>query len=1027
MAVSPSGQGPHFQDSYSSNLGSGDPIASNGWSQDSTSNGSTPAAAYNPSNGSLTLSSGGVSGNSTTYLSDIQPGESINFSFQLSIVPPPAANYTRLSYYLTYTNAQGKQEGQYVSIDVTKSPNTISFLVPKDIAPGSSLGFTLHHEKDWGAGQEVATFSNMQFAPSSGPSPAPKPTPPRTSQNGSCLSNEQECSALSQDPSVQDLISIMNGKGGSDQTMLSDYKALQEAKSQYQNDLNSGASATILNQDQSKIATASQTMLQYFVNAVLAIIQSSPTTSAVGSIALDDSSPQDLLDHVEMLSSMLIQPQQSPGMPVNPTVPSQNYVPPAQVSPNNLINSGAGSWQPNHGTAGSFNPNVAQDSPSGDQNSIVIDNSKATGSDYYEVQQSINTKSSGPGEQYIVAAYVQGPVSNGQGDFLPGGITVSGDINYNGVMYSPQSYDDSAGTNQWHLVYFVVTADKADANLDVSLNAPAGGIAKFSNLQIIPIGSGNSLQTIQTIATGMYPPPSIGGNPGLGPFPQNQSTYQAGSNLMNWPPSQWQNAPSNSQYPYWSGFGGGSGSTLVNNSNGAQSIQITPTATSTAATTTASQVIVPPNFAYTYTCQITIPDPVGNTFPCLDIIGIDYSTTPATRVAVGHWDPKNMGSASFSPPMQTPMQPGTYTITYPIPANAMKNAFQLSTEWSGYKGTGAFSITTPDFSSSSQDAYKQINASNPYDTTRSIYNSQNSTYTASWDFASASGDFSDWGVSLVGNDISNPEAKNVTYVPGKGIVLNDTVNADGSISDAGIQSSFMTAPGQPFSVTTNVQFSPPDSANKPVLALWTYGEAQKGDSSPLSHKSAGGGDTDNECDFELCPPNAQYPNGYFRAVTYAGWDAGGKPHSFINIPLQPGCDVWDGNPHSITLSVNPLNDGASSVTWTVTGPNGAKTQYTYSTSKDQPGYPLGDSATYLKIATEQPYGWPGFTKNAGTSAFTISSIDYTQEPLPSGVNPADLPAISDSDYSYYMPGKGFAYTPFASDFFSSEIENEKSD
>jgi hypothetical protein len=880
------------------------------------------------------------------------------------------------------------------------------------------------------ASQIQQTISQIPTLDPLPPQPGPGP-----SEGGSGLSDDQECQALASDPDVQNLLSIMNGKGGTDPTMTSDYQALQAAKKQYQTDLAAGASPATLNADQQKISTASQTMLQYFVNAVQGIINAAPAGSAVASIASDYDPDQAslMLSHVEMLCTMLIQPPQSPGAPVNPNVPSQNYVPPPQISPNNLISSNPSNWIFDHGTAGQWNPNVPGDSPSGDQGCMEIDNSGATGSNYYEVHQNINTGSSGPGQQYLVAAYVQGPISNGQGDFLPAGITVSGDINYNGVQYSPQSYDDSAGTNQWHLVYFVVTADKANAQLQISLNAPAGGIAKFSDLQVIPLGSGQTPQQIQQTATSMYPPPSIAGNPGLGPFPQHESTYNPGDNLMDWPPSEWQNTDPKSAYPYWSQFGAGTYTNLVHLGDGKMGVALSPTSDNTAATTAYSPALVPRGGVYMYSCTVTIPNPPGNTFPGLDVYGTDYSTSPPTKVLLGHLDPHNDPNHYITNPDGS-LKTGTFTVNFPIDSTKMPattSAFQISASWSAYKGTGPFTISDVNMTADSdpatggsaqwaQNAYNGINALNPYDTNRKIYNSQGEIYNASWNFANGTtggdGLMSDWGESLVGNDISNPQAGNVKYVPGQGLVLSDTVSPDGSISDAGIQSSFMTAPGQPFDITTNMQFNTPNSPNKPVFALWTYGEAQKGDSNPLSHKSAGGGDTDNECDFELCPPNAQYPNGYFRAVTYAGWDAGGKPHSFENVPLPPGSDLWDGNPHSIKLHVEPLANGNCTVTWTVDGHD----LYTYQSTPQDPGFPLGDSATYLKIATEQPYGWPGFTKTPGTSSFTISSIDYTQYPLPAGVDPSTLPPVSDSDYSYYMPGKGFAYTPFPSDWFQPD-------
>ena len=870
--------------------------------------------------------------------------------------------------------------------------------------------------------QQIGT--QIQNLPALPAAPNP-PSTPVVPGSGSDLSDLQEYQALASNPQVQQLLSILQGTGSAsiESTLYQDYQSLQSLKAQYQKALASGTAPDALNSLQAQVSTASQTMLQRFVNDVYAVIESAPAGSSVAAIGSDYDSAhqQQMLAHVETLVSMLMQP---PGQA--PVVPSNAYVPPPQISGQNLINPNG--WSSNHGTAGSWS-NVPGQSPSGDQGGIVIDNQNGQKSDYYNISQTINTNSSGAGQQYLVAAYVQGPIPDGQGDFLPATLSVSGDINYNGVKYSPQTYSDSCGTNQWHLVYFVVTADKANAQLTVNLSSAAGGVSKFSDLQIVPIGSGNTPAQIQQIAQGMYPAPSIAGNPGLGPFPQKQSAYTPGENLMNWPPSIWQNADPKSAYPYWSV--NPPLSNLVNAGNGNQAIVFNPTSDMTASSTGYPPVLVPGNTTYTYSCQVTIPNPPGNTFPTLSIVGKDYTTTPPTTVVLANVDP-NHDPQLFPRDANGNLIPGTYNISVPINASSMPNAFQIIPTWSAYKGTGSFSVSNIDLTPNDPSVYNQINALNPYDTNRAIYNSQNSTYNASWNFAnpydSSNSAMTDWGMALVGNDISNPQSGNVRFVPGKGIELIDTVNPNGSIQNAGIQSSFMTAPGQPFQITTSVQFkvpkSVPPSLNKPVFALWTYGESQKGDGSPLSHKSAGGGDTDNECDFELCPPNAQYPNGYFRAVTYAGYDAGGKPHSFINIPLQPGCNLWDGQPHNIQLQVNPLANGSCSVTWVVTGSNNgvpAKTTYTYSSSPQDPGYPLGDSSTYLKIATEQPYGWPGYTKMPGTSSFIISSIQYTQEPLPAGVVP---PPVSDSDYAYYMPGKGFAYTPFPTDFFGSELESE---
>jgi hypothetical protein len=1155
------------------------------WAQDSTKTGAGPAAQFEAGKGILSLASGSTQGSSTTYLSNINPGESLEFSYQLNVNPPPSKDYNRLFYYLSYTNKEGKQETAYVHIDASKTPGKISFTVPKDMQPGTKLGFTLHHEKDWEGSKEVASFSNMHFSykgmgndfeveensnpvdkwthairnsknpvaqaaknavkdhlqqlkdkidipevkalytkhiaarkvyarqrtqenfdqlkqlhkalkaetrsareilakcksgltslydhllkgdqsvslstmlSSTGTSftgseaetsavrdamvesdmqslttyvdkklPTPTvalgETAPTTSAEGSGLSNAEEEEALKNDPAFQDLLSILRQKGGSNAALSAAYETLKTDKSTYASLVASGASISDLNAQQAVIKKDSQTLLSTFVQETSKIISAAGSSTAVGSIAKDFSPEEGSLyiAHLELLCSDVMKDTGDNNIQyVNP----KHYVPPSVISTDNLLKDNIDAWTKNHGTTGtasSGNPGV---SPSAVQDGIVIDNTDATGSDYYNMSQDIETHSSGAGEQYLVAGYIRGSVSNGKGEFLPGGIVVSGDINYDGVHYSPQTYQNS-GTSQWQLVYFVVTADKADADINVSINAPAGGNCGFCNLQVIPIGSGNSPQDVQDKALSLYPMPSIAGNPGLGHFPQLKTAYDTGDNLLNWPPSEWKGAPEKSLYPYWSQFGDKSHAYLVNSGDGHQAVSLRPTADVTATSSSSTEGIVPPDASYTYTSTITIPDSSDNAFPGLDIYATDYSTTPATKTLVGHWDPKKQGDAVLTPPMSNPPQPGTYQISYTIPEGIMTNACQLEAQWSGYKGSGAFTVSNPSITSGDPNAYAGINAYNPYDTSKEIYNSQDKDYDASWDFtngtASGSGKMSDWGMSLVGNDICSPYSDNLEYVEGKGLVMKDTVDEDGSISDAGIQSSFMTAPGQPYSVTTTVTCDTPDSDNQPVFALWVYGESQPGVDDAMSHRSAGGVDSVSECDFELCPPNAEHPNGFFRAVTYAGYDAGGLPHSFVEIPLEDGCNLWDGNPHSITMSINPLADGESSVTWTVKGPDGAETNYTYTSTKEDPGYPIGDNSTYIKIATEQPYGWPGFEKKAGYSQFTISDLSYHQDPLPSTIDPSTLPDVSVTDYSYSMPGKGFAYTPFPTDFFG-ELED----
>ena len=259
-------------------------------------------------------------------------------------------------------------------------------------------------------------------------------------------------------------------------------------------------------------------------------------------------------------------------------------------------------------------------------------------------------------------------------------------------------------------------------------------------------------------------------------------------------------------------------------------------------------------------------------------------------------------------------------------------------------------------------------------------------------------------------------ASDFTMQTSDGIKLLSTYDKDGSppYANGGIQSTQMIPSGQSFSISMTFTATSDGSGYEPTVALWTYGESQRGPESPIYHINAPGADPITEFDCEMgsdSAPNTPPPAGELcvRDGSYIGHAFGGHSEYIdMNGDGSPDWkqvpDFWDGKTHNLNMRGIYSSGGTFTLIRSLDGVPFSK-QY----------LGLGPfSPMYIKIALENP-NWNSRGHITGKAEMVIHSVDVSISPKQDtkGITIPTI-AIDDIDYIWFTPGGGGAisYCPF---------------
>ena len=618
---------------------------------------------------------------------------------------------------------------------------------------------------------------------------------------------------------------------------------------------------------------------------------------------------------------------------------------------------------------------------------------------YASVSQTIPTT---PKHIYLISGYVLGTAPSGDGAY-------SGGINATSVRFLtssitgktthfPQNSNEIDEAN-WHRRYYTVIADGSSMTLSLS----GGAKSAFKSISVIDITS-NQTPLMQNAAL-ICPTPVTTGDQDVGHYPQVEQALSSTDNLLDGGVSMQKNidqsALKNAGHPYWYIDGSVSanhGIKFVNGLNGAHAI-VMPSS----ATITTSGPVPCPIGAYTLTVDVLVPEGASGK------LNMQFSGTNLINNA-------SLPKITQDFDSLTPGQWNTVTL------NIDSQEFSEMAAGTFFRPTAIFTATGGDITlanakllPSDANVWSLINGVNPYDSSRSWYQEKGASN--SYDF-SKSPISHDWGVALTGNTMFAPgaPASDFTMQVEDGVKLRSTYNKDTSppYANGGIQSTQMIPSGQSFSISMSFTANSDGSGYEPTVALWTYGESQRGPESPIYHTNAPGADPITEFDCEMgsdSAPNTPPPSGKvcIRDGSYIGHAFGG--HSEYIDMNSDGTenwkevpDFWDGKPHTLVMKGDYNQDGRFTLTRLLDG-------RPFST-QDLGFGPF--SPMYIKIALENP-NWNSRGHINGSAEIVVHSVDVNVMPKKTpqgGVIPTV--AIDDIDYTWFTPGGGGAisYCPF---------------
>ena len=331
-------------------------------------------------------------------------------------------------------------------------------------------------------------------------------------------------------------------------------------------------------------------------------------------------------------------------------------------------------------------------------------------------------------------------------------------------------------------------------------------------------------------------------------------------------------------------------------------------------------------------------------------------------------------------------------------------------------GTSSLNIYNIKLAPNTNEVYAKINSINPYNPDRSWYDLKGCNQI--YDFTSGDINF-DWGIALTGNTMFSANVKDVTLMD-SGILLSSHSVDPNHYDGGGVQSTQMIDPMRDFSVAVTFIAKSNDPGYEPTVAVWTYGESQRGPDAPLSHRNGSGSDpiTEFDCEMGSDPGKGQAPADpdkmYMRPGSYIGYEAGGHSEVLSEDtlwPLMP--NFWQKNAtgaydhYNLTMSGNWVN-GHLLLTRSI---EDADTKVTTELGTQDLGQgPF--SPMYIKIALENP-DWNAKSHTVGQASLVIQQILVIQgADIPENIS-HKIP-FSDMDYMWFTPGGGggLSYTPF---------------
>lgn len=808
----------------------------------------------------------------------------------------------------------------------------------------------------------------------------PLPTPLFFSTpHGSMMSDIEEANALASDSNI--------------------IKAIRSASSLFFEFLGQYRNLTI---DYSELSDHYNNIRKQLIEEVKTAIQDD-STGKIQPIALDyDSYHQnEYQEHLEVLIGIA----QSPSLLNIPAF--QCILPPSRDYKNLLVNGdfsqGIDGWDLSGGSATPVvNPpgSIDKTSPVANKGSLAFKNMPAHPG-YASISQNVNTT---PGHIYLISGYVFGTPPGGDGAYS-GGIDVSGarfltsSFTKKTTHYPQTSNEiDEAGL---HRRYYSVVANGTSMNVTLS----GGAKTVFKSISVVDITS--MPNSAMEIAQMICPSVTTTGDQDIGHYPQVEHTLLKGENLLDGRISMQKNVDQsplkNAGHPYWYIDGHIQENheiKFVNGLNGAHAIAMP----SKASITTSGPVPCPIN-SYKLSLDIFVPEnscgKVNIQFSGTNLINnasLPKASQDFDMLKSGEW---NNVILPIDISLFSEMAAGTF--------------FRPTADITilGDDVTIANTTLIPD----DTDTWTLINMVNPYASDRSWYQEKGASQSYSFTQSPIS---HDWGIALTGNTMFAPgaPASDFTMQTSDGIKLISTYDKDTfpPFSNGGIQSTQMIPSGHSFSISMTFTATSDGSGYEPTVALWTYGESQRGPESPIYHINAPGSDPITEFDCEMGSdntPNTPPPEGavYVRDGSYIGHAFGGHDE-YIDMNSDGSedwkqvSDFWDGASHTLVMSGVYQPDGTLHLT--------RKLDDVTFSSQDLGLGPF--SPMYIKIALENP-NWNSRAHIKGKAEIVIHSVDVSISPK-EVIKGVTIPTIelNEVDYTWFTPGGGGAisYCPFPS-------------
>lgn len=615
---------------------------------------------------------------------------------------------------------------------------------------------------------------------------------------------------------------------------------------------------------------------------------------------------------------------------------------------------------------------------------------------YISVSQEVKTV---PGHLYLVGGYILGSPPSGDNGAYSGGISVTGavyltsSITQKTTAFPQDSNEIDEGG--FHRRFFWFTA--SGNTMRVSLSG--GEKTVFKNIVVSDI---SPLSDPLSYANSVFPEVGTEGDPDVGHYPQVEWKLQVGDNLLDGDISIQKNInPSplkNAGHPYWY-FDGSIPANheikITNALNGAHALYMPKDAS-----TTTNGPIPCPIGDYTLFAKVFVPEGGSgsvnlqfNGTSLLNSTSLPKISETFTSLTSGQVTPIQIKipASTFES-----MEPGTFFRPAATLTNLSDPAFLFAV------------CLIPDQAT----LYDQINHINPYNPDRSWYQKTGSIQT--YDFTQGAIS-TDWAVAITGNTMFAPGTppSDFTKVTNSGIQLISTRDNTSSppYANGGIQSTQFIPSDQDFSIEMTFIATNDGSGYEPTVALWTYGESQRGPNHPLYHTHAPGADPITEFDCEMgsdISPNIPPPLNSIcvRDGSYIGHAVGGHgeyldTHADGTPLWKVVPSFWDGNVHTLKMEGKYTANGRLTLTRILDGNPPFSTQ-------DLGTGPF--SPMYVKIALENPE-WNSRGLGNGKAQLEIQNITINIAPPSGQIPPIPLEQI---DYAWFTPGGGggCSYTPF---------------